>query len=183
MTTQKPTLGESMGSLVASLVDATLSHCEALKGGTIAGKGTQPGAIAGKGTQPGAKAGKVNPGGPVPDTSGETTWAIGLRLGCAPGSTGVPGETMVKLSVPTSDANGVTVAACKMTPVPPGMAVPSSSYPATAPSHAAPGLNTLRVSIDPALPRGLYLGVLRTASASGAGGPHCPVVIFLDGLP
>jgi hypothetical protein len=162
METPKPSLGESLGSFVASIVDATLSHCEAHKG---------------------AIAGKAVPDSVVLDPGDEVSWSVGVKLGCARGSTGVPGETMVNLSVPTSYPNGVTLDAAKMVPVPPGMAVPSSSHPATAPTHAAAGVNTLRVAIDPALPRGLYLGELRAVAASTSGGPRCPVVIYLDGLP
>jgi hypothetical protein len=161
METPKPSLGESLGSFVASLVDATLSHCEAHKG-MAGGTGTQPGVISGK---------------PVPDSivldpDDEVSWSVGVTLGCAPGSTGVPGETMVNLSVPASYPNGVSLGAPKMTSLPPGMAVPTSSCAATAPTHASPGVNTLRVSIDPALPRGLYLGELRAVAATTSGGPR-----------
>lgn len=175
MATQKPSLGQSLGALVASVVDATLSHCEAHKD-AIAGK--TPGTAA----HHGAISGK-----PVPDSSAlapddEVAWAIGVQLGCAPAST-VPGETMVKLSVPASYPNGVTLGAPKMIPLPPGTVATSSAYPATAPTHAPPGVSTLRVAIDPALPRGLYLGELRAVAAATSGGPRCPIVIYLDGLP
>jgi hypothetical protein len=182
MPTKKPTLGESLGSLVASVVDASLSCCEALKGGAGAGKAK------GKGT--GVIGGKVTGGGGgVPDTGGEgpepgedIAWTIGVRLGCAPGSTGTPGETMVNLTVPANYPTGLPLSAPKMTAVPPGLPVPPSSYSATAPSQAPMGTTAIRVSIGATLPRGLYLGELHAMLPSGVPGARCPVVIYLDGL-
>jgi hypothetical protein len=164
VTDARSRLQAALGSLAADATDLMLAHCD-----LHASKGAGSG-------RPGCGCGEVHgePGGgePEPGTSA-AAYVVAPTTACAPAHLG-PGRVRVGVPAPTG---GVELVPVTVVAVRAGSPT-ESTYGAKTADHLQAGQDHVEVDLDPALPRGSYVG--RVTDASGA--VSSAFVIYLDGL-